>query len=66
MSSKSSTVSHGPMLAGQSVEQLVALMKERFGLERDATDIAATASAKQCERHGHLGFRFFCAIGVQR
>ncbi len=38
MSSKSSTVSHGPMLAGQSVEQLVALMKERFGLERDATD----------------------------
>jgi NADH-quinone oxidoreductase subunit C len=38
MSSKSSTVPHGPMLAGQSVEQLVALMKERFGLERDATD----------------------------
>ena len=38
MSSKSSTVSHGPMLAGQSVEQLVALMKERFGLEGDATD----------------------------
>ena len=38
MSSKSSMVPHGPMLAGQSVEQLVAVMKERFGLEPDATD----------------------------
>jgi NADH:ubiquinone oxidoreductase subunit C len=38
MISTSSNVPHGPMLAGQTVEQLVALMKERFGLERDATD----------------------------
>lgn len=38
MISTSSNVPHGPMLAGQTIEQLLALMKERFGLERDATD----------------------------
>ena len=38
MTSTSSHVPQGPMLAGQSVEQLLALLKERFSLERDATD----------------------------
>ncbi len=38
MISTSSNVPHGPMLAGQTIEQLIALMRERFGLERDATD----------------------------